>query len=70
MESSDNEGVSDLFQEPLDYYAPEKQPTQAHHRTLGGQELTLRLVGHSPLWVGEGLAFVFLIPSSITRWRG
>ena len=47
---SDNEGL-DLFQEPADYYEPEKQPTFASHTTRSGQEIQVRLVGHNPLWV-------------------
>ncbi|KAF2789479.1 hypothetical protein K505DRAFT_253294 [Melanomma pulvis-pyrius CBS 109.77] len=46
---SDDEGI-DLFQEPADYYPPEKEATFASHRLLSGQELTVRLVGHNPLW--------------------
>ncbi|PVH96985.1 hypothetical protein DM02DRAFT_616872 [Periconia macrospinosa] len=40
----------DLFQEPADYYPPEKQPTFAAHKLLSGTELNIRLVGHNPLW--------------------
>lgn len=51
---SEDEGgeAGDLFKEPADFYEPEKKPTVVHHRTLQGQELTLHLVGHNPLWVG------------------
>lgn len=52
---SDSEGDGDLFREPEDYYQPEKQPTVVQHRTISGQNLKLRLIGSSPLWVG--LAF-------------
>jgi EEF1A N-terminal glycine/lysine methyltransferase len=44
-------GDTDLFDEPHDYYLPEKPPTFVQHTLLSGQELQLRLVGHSPLWV-------------------
>ncbi|KAF2644077.1 hypothetical protein P280DRAFT_477506 [Massarina eburnea CBS 473.64] len=45
-----DEGGIDLFQEPADYYPPEKEATFASHRLLSGQELNIRLVGHNPLW--------------------
>lgn len=44
-------GDSDLFNEPDDYYLPEKPATFVQHRLRSGQELRLRLVGHNPLWV-------------------
>jgi hypothetical protein len=47
---ADEEGI-DLFQEPTDFYEPEKQASFASHRLSSGQELTVRLVGHNPLWV-------------------
>ncbi|KAF1831441.1 hypothetical protein BDW02DRAFT_505277 [Decorospora gaudefroyi] len=46
---SDDEGL-DLFQEPAGFYESEKQATFASHRLLSGEELTVRLVGHNPLW--------------------
>ena len=49
---ADEEGI-DLFQEPADFYEPEKQASFASHQLLSGQELTVRLVGHNPLWVGD-----------------
>ena len=53
MSPNDNGEDSELniFQEPADFYQPEKKPTFVSHQTLSGQEITLRLVGHSPLWV-------------------
>lgn len=45
----DDEGL-DLFQEPADFYEPEKQATFATHQLLAGDELRVRLVGHNPLW--------------------
>jgi hypothetical protein len=49
---SDSEGEAfDLFQEPKDYYEPEKEPTKVEHKTLKGEVLQLNLVGHNPLWV-------------------
>ncbi|OQN95638.1 hypothetical protein B0A48_18237 [Cryoendolithus antarcticus] len=55
MSTSDDDGEnglggSDLFKEPDGFYEPEKQPTFASHRLTRGDELTLRLVGHNPLW--------------------
>jgi len=49
--ASDDEGGLDLFQEPADYFEPEKEATFATHRLLSGKEFTVRLVGHNPLWV-------------------
>ncbi|KAK0837436.1 Protein N-terminal and lysine N-methyltransferase efm7 [Friedmanniomyces endolithicus] len=46
----DDETTAGLFKEPDDYYPPEKEPTVVEHRMLSGQNLKLRLVGHSPLW--------------------
>lgn len=48
---SDEEGGLDLFQEPADYFEPEKEATFATHKLLSGEEFTVRLVGHNPLWV-------------------
>lgn len=48
---SDDEGDLGLFAEPEGYYQPEKQPTFASHAMQDGRELTLRMVGHNPLWV-------------------
>lgn len=49
---SDSEDGIDLFKEPDDFYEPEKQPTFEEHKLLDGTQLSLRLVGHNPLWVG------------------
>jgi hypothetical protein len=49
--NSDDEGDLGLFAEPEGYYQPEKQPTLASHAMQDGRELTLRMVGHNPLWV-------------------
>lgn len=46
-------GSGGLFAEPEGFYQAEKQPTFVTHRTFNGSELNLRLVGSSPLWVGE-----------------
>lgn len=49
---AEDEGI-DLFQEPTGFYEPEKQATYASHQLLSGKELTVRLVGHNPLWVSR-----------------
>ncbi|KAF2834233.1 hypothetical protein M501DRAFT_1001389 [Patellaria atrata CBS 101060] len=46
----DEEDNIDLFQEPSDYYEPEKPATFAAHQLLSGDEVSIRLIGHSPLW--------------------
>ncbi|KAF2199564.1 hypothetical protein GQ43DRAFT_398488 [Delitschia confertaspora ATCC 74209] len=51
MASSDTEKDDlNLFEEPVDFYEPEKQPTFASHQTRSGKEIRVRLVGHNPLW--------------------
>lgn len=40
----------DLFTEPADYYPPSPTPTTETHTLLSGQTISLRLVGHNPLW--------------------
>jgi EEF1A N-terminal glycine/lysine methyltransferase len=44
------EELSDLFNEPQDFYPPSPKPTTEKHTLLSGRELSLRLVGHNPLW--------------------
>lgn len=51
MASDSDEGDISIFQEPSDFYEPEKEATFASHLLLTGKELKLRLVGHNPLWV-------------------
>ncbi|KAF2000952.1 hypothetical protein P154DRAFT_522213 [Amniculicola lignicola CBS 123094] len=50
MASDPDVGGLDIFQEPADYYPPEKEASFASHTLLSGKELTVRLVGHNPLW--------------------
>ncbi|KAF1945901.1 hypothetical protein EJ02DRAFT_418990 [Clathrospora elynae] len=50
MASEADEESLDLFQEPADFYEPEKQATFVSHQLLSGSEITVRLVGHNPLW--------------------
>jgi len=49
---SDTEEALDIFQEPEDYYPPEKPHTFEIFQLQDGREVSLRLVGHNPLWVG------------------
>jgi len=51
MATDSDEGEIDLFQEPADFYQPPKEATFAAHHLLSGKELSIRLVGHNPLWV-------------------
>ncbi|KAL3420638.1 Protein N-methyltransferase NNT1-like protein 2 [Phlyctema vagabunda] len=46
---SDSEAL-DIFADPEDYYPPSPKPTTEVHTMLSGSELSLRLVGHNPLW--------------------
>ncbi|KAH7385989.1 putative methyltransferase-domain-containing protein [Pyrenochaeta sp. MPI-SDFR-AT-0127] len=50
MVSEADEENLNLFQEPADFYEPEKEATFASHQLLSGEELKVRLVGHNPLW--------------------
>jgi len=51
MSSSDDESVAlDLFNEPKDFYAPEKPATSTSYITKQNVHIPLRLVGHNPLW--------------------
>ncbi|EXJ90713.1 hypothetical protein A1O1_03817 [Capronia coronata CBS 617.96] len=53
MDHSDEDDTPlslDLFQEPADFYQPEKPATFTKYTLQSGQVLSLRLVGHSPLW--------------------
>ena len=54
-DSGSEDGDLGIFKEPEDFYQPEKPPTTASHTMLSGQELTLRFVGQSPLWVGVSI---------------
>jgi nicotinamide N-methyltransferase len=51
MSSEPDEDGLDMFQEPADFYQPEKEATFAAHQLRSGKEFTVRLVGHNPLWV-------------------
>lgn len=50
MSSTDESEALDLFIEPKDFYATEKQATSTSYTTKLGKEIPLRLVGHNPLW--------------------
>jgi len=75
--SDDDEEHPDhaLFQEPEGYFQSEKPPSFVEHTLLSGEELQLRLVGHSPLWVrgdtvSSGSLWLIGSPGSSTleRW--
>lgn len=52
MSSDEDETLSNvMFQEPDDYFEPEKPCTHNDYTLLSGQKLRVRLVGHNPLWV-------------------
>lgn len=54
MSDSDDEPPTgmDMFQEPADFCPRvEKKPTFQRHVMRDGTELSVRLVGHNPLWV-------------------
>lgn len=51
MTSSDDDAETlDIFNEPKDYYVPEKPATFTSYTTKHGDTISLRLVGHNPLW--------------------
>jgi nicotinamide N-methyltransferase len=47
---SEDEGSHNLFEDPPDFYPPSPKPTTESHTMISGQQLSLRLVGHNPLW--------------------
>ena len=49
MEDLDLRGS--MFQEPSGYFQPEQPAKVIEHNLLSGETLSLRLVGHNPLWV-------------------
>lgn len=53
--NDDNDDLAslDLFQDPEGFYQPEKPATFTTYVMKNGRRLNLRLVGHSPLWVGH-----------------
>ncbi|CAG8950592.1 hypothetical protein HYFRA_00002801 [Hymenoscyphus fraxineus] len=48
-DESDTEGI-DIFADPEGFYPPSPKPTTETHTLLSGRVLSLRLVGHNPLW--------------------
>lgn len=50
-DSDQDSDAVDLFQEPDDFYQPEKPASFTKYTLKDGQVISLRLVGHSPLWV-------------------
>ena len=57
MSDGDGDGGLDMFDEPADYYQPEKEPTFVEYRLRDGKIISLRLVGYNPLWVGTDSPF-------------
>jgi EEF1A N-terminal glycine/lysine methyltransferase len=51
-DENDSAGAFDLFQEPADYLQKEKPSTVDYYTMRSGCLMELRLIGHSPLWVG------------------
>jgi len=62
---SEEEGYSDIFTEPEGFREAEKQPTFETYRLRDGRELSLRMIGHSALWVGFTTCFVTSIHNLI-----
>lgn len=50
MSDTDEVDTVNIFEEPEGFYEPEKEPSSVSYRTSKGEELSLRLVGQSPLW--------------------
>ena len=50
-DSEDHVLNDDLFAVPDGFYEPDQPATFATYMLRSGQPLTLRLVGHNPLWV-------------------
>ena len=53
----EQDDYANIFEDPAGFYEPEKEPTFVSYETLTGQVLSLRLIGHSPLWVGQYLQY-------------
>lgn len=51
--NDDEENEIGIFNEPEDFYQPEKESTTVKYEASNGRQISLRLVGHSPLWVGN-----------------
>lgn len=52
MSSDEDENLDNaMFQEPNDYFQPEKPYTHTDYTLLSGQRLSVQLVGHNVLWV-------------------
>jgi EEF1A N-terminal glycine/lysine methyltransferase len=71
MDDEDSPASLDIFQEPAEFYQPDKPPSFVTYTLKGGSALHLRLVGHSPLWVGTPCAFLSVaIPALTLRLKG
>ena len=60
-DSDGEDGGLDMFKDPEGFYEPERPATTVMHTTLSGRQLSLRLVGQSPLWVGMLSLHVLLL---------
>lgn len=52
-DDSDDLGSLNLFQDPEGFYESDKPATFTTYVMKSGRRINLRLVGHSPLWVGH-----------------
>lgn len=50
-DDDEDDETGGLFKEPDDFYPPEKPPSFTSFALKDGTNLSLRLVGHNPLWV-------------------
>ncbi len=50
---SDSPDWLDIFQEPPDFFERKREFAFESFRLASGEEVSLRLVGHSPLWVRQ-----------------
>ena len=55
---SEEEGYSGIFTEPDGFREAEEQPTFETYRLPDEKVLSLRLIGHSALWVGIVKVFI------------
>lgn len=67
-DSDDEDAGLGMFEEPEGYRQPEKPPSTITHTTLSRQNLSLRLIGQSPLWVGL-VQTVLLLPDFLRGAR-
>lgn len=56
-----------IFQEPDNYFQPEKPYTYTDYTLLSGQKLHVRLIGHNPLWVLYARPTLSFFAASVTN---